>query len=160
MDARAHLIRSDVARRGLHVVRVLGGEGAPAYAYSIGLMATFAQAEIVVFGLPPATLQAMIERLTDEVRGGARFAAGDRTGAALDGCKCAFRDVPARLHESHLGHAVQFYGAAGFSAVQCVWPDRGGRYPWDRGFDEALRRAQPILEETGAGRGSNERESR
>ena len=145
MDPRAHLIHNDIARLGLHVVRMMAGEGEPAYAYSIGLQATFAQPEIIVFGLPPATMQAIIERLAAEARGGTRFVAGDRTAAALDECECAFRDVPDRFHASHLRYAFRFYGDAGFCALQCVWPDRRGRYPWERDFDEALHGVQPIL---------------
>lgn len=145
MDPRAHLIHNDVARLGWHVVRVMTGGGEPAYAYSIGLQRTWTQPEFIVFGLPPATMQAMIDRLAEEVRAGRRFADGDRTGAALDGCECAFREVPARYHASHLGYASWFYGAAGFSVLQCVWPDRDGRYPGDPGFDEALQRVQPVL---------------
>lgn len=127
------------------MVRVRAGEGEPGYAYSIGLWRTFGQPELVVFGLPPATLQAMIERLAARIREGARFAAGDRTDAALDDCLCAFREVPGRFHASHIGYAARFYGDSGFTVLQCAWPDRDGHYPWEKEFDEALRRMQPVV---------------
>ena len=147
MDPRENLIHNDVRRLGWHVVRVNAGAGEPAYAYSIGLQKSFAQPEIIVFGLPPATLQAIIDRLAADVRGGARFAAGDRTGAALEDCQCTFREVPERFHASHFGYAVRFYGDAGFNALQCIWPDRRGCYPWEPEFDEELRPVQSVLAE-------------
>lgn len=145
MDPRAHLIHNDIARLGWHVVRMLAGKGEPSYAYSIGLQRTYRHPELIVFGLPPATMQGILERLVAEVRWGTCFAAGDRTGVALDECECAFRDVPARFHDTHFGYAVGYYGNVAFSALQCVWPDRSGCYPWDPEFDEALRKVQPVL---------------
>lgn len=151
IDPREHLIHNDVARRGWHVVRVLAEQDEPAYAYSIGLHGTNRQPELIVFGLPPPTLQAILERLHAEIRKGTRFRDGDRTAAALDGCRCAFRDVPSRFLVTHFTYAVRYYGDDRFSALQCVWPDRSGRFPWEPEFDEALRKKQPVLAESAPG---------
>jgi len=40
-----------------------------------------------------------------------------------------------------------FNPEAPLSVLQCVWPDRRRRYPWDPQVDEAIRGRQPLLVE-------------
>jgi len=44
-----------------------------------------------------------------------------------------------------MGYAVWFYGGDDFSALQCVYPDLEGHFPWDGGFDANWRNRQPLL---------------
>ena len=69
-------------------------------------------------------------------------------------------DLPCALLEVDLaGHAGSFPDAAAYHTdrgvgaewrmLQFVWPDRSGLLPWDAGFDDRLRIAQPIIATTG-----------
>jgi hypothetical protein len=56
----------------------------------------------------------------------------------------AAREVDAaRLPE--LAFAADLYRGIVFSALQVVWPDRTGKFPWDRGSSSDYRQAQPRL---------------
>lgn len=37
------------------------------------------------------------------------------------------------------------YHQGDFRMCQFLWPDRGGRLPWEPGYDERLLLAQPVL---------------
>lgn len=45
--------------------------------------------------------------------------------------------------QDHLSTALALYGDE-VRALQLVWPDARGRYPWDRGH-RAVRAGQPLL---------------
>jgi hypothetical protein len=46
------------------------------------------------------------------------------------------------VHDEELVAVRQVYGT--FSAVQMVWPDSAGRFPWDAGYTNPPD-AQPLL---------------
>ncbi|MBS1838674.1 MAG: DUF4262 domain-containing protein, partial [Actinobacteria bacterium] len=57
-------------------------------------------------------------------------------------------------HRDLFGDAEAFHqrrgvGADGWRMLQFIWPDRSGLLPWDPGYDERLRLAQPIIGSTG-----------
>jgi hypothetical protein len=71
--------------------------------------------------------------------------AGERYDAVLARYACAFEAVDRRWIPRYLAEAVAFYGAGRFPALQCLWPDRAGRYPSDRRCDPAVRATQWCL---------------
>jgi uncharacterized protein DUF4262 len=42
-------------------------------------------------------------------------------------------------------YALWFYEDDPFPLMQCFWPDKEGRFPWDDGCDDYVRNAQPLL---------------
>ena len=59
--------------------------------------------------------------------------------------RCHFRAVHPANYPSFLGYAGWYYGGGGFPALQCVWPDPEGLFPWEAGFAAPLRAQQPDL---------------
>jgi hypothetical protein len=111
-------------------VRAVYGEGArPPWAYTVGLHAQDLP-ELVVTGLPAEEAVSLLndgaERLLDGLP-----AAPFGTGYEL---------VELPHPDVHLLQATALFGPA-FRAVQLVWADERGRWPWDPGF--AGR--QPVL---------------
>lgn len=132
-------------RHGWYVIKVGAGAEAAAFAYSLGLFKTFGQPEVILFGLDLDTMHTLINDVGEAVRKGRRFAAGDSCDELLDGYTCTFRSVsPAHLRDN-MTYTQWFYGHDEFPAVQLVWPDRNGKFPWDDGFDDRYRAAQPDL---------------
>jgi hypothetical protein len=43
------------------------------------------------------------------------------------------------------GTAVAWYRGTPFEAVQLLWPDRNGMLPFEPGFDQRMRLAQPVI---------------
>jgi hypothetical protein len=141
-----HKILSDVASQHCHVIKVLRGESNPPFAYSIGLYENFAHPEILVVGLDLDLMHRLINGMKDLISAGTRFSPGSRCSEILNNLDCEFRPV-APLHYANLfGQASWFYGGDDFPVLQCVWPDRQGRFPGERDFDLTFSDLQPTYE--------------
>jgi hypothetical protein len=127
------------------VLLILGDEEGPGFAYSVGLQHSYGHPEIIMFGLRHETMHAIINMIGERVKAGARFAPGQVSDELLNGYDVVFRPVDPRWHEEFFGQAIDFYAEAGFTALQCVWPDRAGLFPWQPGFDSRLVERQPLL---------------
>jgi hypothetical protein len=111
----------------------------PAYAYTVGLPRQ-QRPELVVTGLP-------YDRAVDLLNGAANHVL--RTGAPPPGGVLSLRGEPmvevVQVAEPavHLAVAAALNGP-GFSALQLVYADDRGRWPWDAGF-RGGRGGQPVL---------------
>lgn len=118
----------------------------PGYVYSIGLPEGLGFPDIVVLGLTPVAATGLIELVVDLVRGGTEIPIGAEVVGLYDGeLRAAFATVDveewARLFET--GRAWRQGDA--FDCVQLMWPDRNGFLPYESGFDQRVRRAQPVI---------------
>ena len=145
MDAIEKKLREDIQQNGWHVLNVSPDRGHPPHSYSIGLFATFEHPEIVIFGLPGATAQKLIDVLADDVKEGESFEPGCRYSHVLKGYDVMFVRVAPETYQKHFGRALDYYGSVSFPVVQMVWPDRNGLYPWESGCDPEIRKLQPVL---------------
>jgi hypothetical protein len=136
-DARAEAV---IKRHGWMVQAVFGsGPRRPDLAYTVGLWG-LNHPELVVFGLPVDTAHPMLNDLGERVRAGAMLAAGTEV---------SFGSWPHRVHllavphpERVLFQATRTYGRP-VPALQAVWDDRSGRFPWQAGYS-APRWLQPL----------------
>lgn len=143
-------ILADIEEHGVHMVHVAEREDSPGWSYTIGLWHHFEQPEVIVFGLDDEVAQALLDLVTDEVAAGpdaaCRFLAGSEHRDLLAGYPVRVLEVPPVLHGSYLGQALWAYDGEPFAAVQLVWPDKQGRWPWSDGVREGFRRLQPLLD--------------
>jgi hypothetical protein len=138
----------DVRDFGWHVVKIAADDTTAGWAFSVGLSVTFDHPEIVVFGLDVDIMHVMIGNVVHDIRNGARFRHDSRSSEILEGSACAFRAVQPTWYRAFLGYARWFYREDTFACLQCFWPDRHGRLPWDVEFDSTCRPLQPLLYET------------
>lgn len=141
-------IRSDVAEYGWSVMKVSNDRG-PDFAYSIGMYRTFGHPELLMFGLEIDTMHQLLNDAGEAVRSGARFQNGRETDVLLDGYSVIFRTVPEFQYPGHLGWATEYYGGEAFPALQIVYPDRTGAWPWQDGVDADFSSGQPVLADIG-----------
>jgi hypothetical protein len=144
-DSADEQVLKDVREHGWHVVKVLAEGDLPEFAYSIGLFHTFGHAEVLIYGLPSDSTHVIINDLGDQVRASRRYAAGQTTDEFLEGYDCTFRAIPRSQYAEHLGGALSFYNHEDFPAIQLVYPDREGRWPWQDGVSDSFRRHQLVL---------------
>lgn len=137
-------VADDIKKFGLAVITVPSDGEVPTLAYSIGLWGARHHPEIVVFGLPPEVAHTIINDVGRRVKNGKRFKDGDVV-EKLANFPMAFVEVPRDRFEGHLNVALAYYGHGEFTALQLVWPDTQGKFPWQPSYDEKLRRAQPVL---------------
>jgi hypothetical protein len=134
-----------VAAHRWAVVKIPEDDRGPGFAYTVGLHQAFAHPELLMSGLPLDTLHAVLNDIASQVASGVRFADGETSADVLEDYSVAFRAIAPEAFGTYLGAAMRFYGAAPFPALHVLWPDRAGRFPWERGVDPWTRWAQPAL---------------
>jgi len=150
-------VRSDVDAHGWHVVKIMGDDRAPPWAFTIGLEHSFSHPEVLIFGMELELLHRLLNHVGALVRTGRRFDDVERPAGVLEKHPPAFRPVLARWHGAFVGNAAWFYRERPFRVLQCFWPDAAGHLPWDANFDPAWAGRQPLLflddEQTALGAG-------
>ncbi len=133
----SNLIREKILARGWAVQYV--EDVRRPFAYTIGLH-LIGLPELLVTGLTPKQALWLLNSCATRVLAGLRPAPGDRislpAGTRLEVVGVAHPDA-------HMGIATAIEGPD-ISAVQLVWADDRGRWPWAPNFDDG-RRPQPVL---------------
>jgi len=136
---------SDVAKYGWHVLKIFAKEDTPGWAFSIGLYKNFNHPEIVVFGLNHDVMHSIINSIGEEVRVGKRFEIDGLYSDLIEAYSCTFKQVKQVWYNPFLGYANWFYQGLDYPVLQCIWPDKNSRYPWDSDFNPNWVWAQPLL---------------
>jgi Domain of unknown function (DUF4262) len=131
---------SDIAEYGWHGVHVADSIDPHVWSYSIGLLETWKHPELILFGLPFETAHQVIWDAIYDIERGVRFGPLDRWEVFKNGYEATFLPVDPRWLE-FMGQALRHYDDD-VGALQCAWPDRERRMPWEAGYDDA---AQPLL---------------
>lgn len=128
-----------IARYGWAIQYVEPGRVRPAWAYTVGLT-LWGLPELVVTGMRIPELHELLNaearRLVDRgaPESGARLTLTSGRGAEV---------VPLPHPDAHLITAADMLGPR-LRAIQLVWCDDRGRWPWDLGF-RSRRGGQPVL---------------
>ena len=123
----------------------------PSYAYTIGVPALADFPEIAVFGLTPVAANGLVGLVVDALRGGTEIPLGVELIGLLDNeLRCMFAPVDLDVHGAAFATAEAWYRGGQFSIVQLLYPDRNGFMPYEAGFEQRLRLAQPVIGTPGA----------
>ena len=121
-------------------------EPRPGYTYTIGFETHFGQPEVVIFGLQGVAARGLLGMIADQHGGGVALPVGGVFVGLLESdLPCALLEVDVEEHAGLFPNAAAFHGDSGFRMLQFLWPDRAGLLPWDAGYDERLRLAQPVI---------------
>lgn len=116
------------------------------YTYTIGFPDHTGFADVVVFGLTPVAARGLIGMVAEVLRGGTEVPLGVELVGLLDNdLRCVFAPVDTAQHTGLFATAQAWYGTETFPMVQLVYPDRNGFLPYEAGFDQRLRFAQPLV---------------
>ncbi|MDR5744441.1 DUF4262 domain-containing protein [Caballeronia sp. LZ029] len=119
----------------------------PGFAYTVGLETTYGQPELIIFGLPYDVAHGVLNDIAARIKNdGFAPKDGDSDDQTLRGNRVFFRAVPASVIGKHLriAHVLR----EDVSALQIIWPDPFGKFPWEDGADLRYAYAQPLLYET------------
>ena len=145
-DEHDRQLLGDIDEHGWHLVGIEADSDGPGYVFSVGIYHTLGQPEICIFGLSDGKVMGQILNTIGELmRQGQNFADWVESDAVCEGYPCVFRAVDRSLYAKYFGYARWYYEGNDFSMLQCVWPDRAGRFPWDNDFDAQMVWAQPVL---------------
>jgi len=118
----------------------------PACAYTIGLPASVDFPEVAVLGLSPSDAHGLIELVVDLRRSGTEIPVGEElVGLLGNEMRCAFAPVDRAEHGGYFATATAWYDGADFEVVQFLYPDRNGFLPYEMGFEQRLKFAQPVI---------------
>jgi len=147
LDESEREVLSHVERHGWNVTNIREQDGAPGWAFTIGLFETFGHPEIAVFGMDQRARHSILNWIGENIRKGNNFTAGREHHWVLEAHNCWSRDVQKLWYKDLFGWAIWFYGGTEFPVVQCLWPASDGTYPWDDA--SAFFVSQPLLYEEG-----------
>lgn len=123
----------------------------PAYAYSIGMPDAVGFSDVAVFGLAPVAANGLVTLVADACRGGTEIPIGVELVGLLDNeLRCYFAPVDTVEHAHYFGTAAAWYRGEAFNMVQMMYPDRNGFMPYEAGFEQRMRFAQPVVGAVGA----------
>jgi len=118
----------------------------PGYAYSIGLGEAVGFSDVAVLGLTPVAANGLVTLVADACRGGTEIPIGVEVVGLLDNdLRCAFVDIDLDEWGSWFETSTAWHRGEPSPMVQLLYPDRNGFMPYEAGFEQRLRRAQPVL---------------
>lgn len=113
--------------------------------YTVGLTLS-GHPELIIMGMDNQQMHGVLSSACQAIMNGTVFESGSyvATNVVLQQHRVAFVAVTdVRNDEFPLTMAERMYHE--FSALQLVWPDSDGRFPWDEDFAEMYRDRQVLL---------------
>ena len=152
LDEHLFRVQAAIDRHGVFHMCVLGDQFLPDYQYTIGFV-HLDHPELTMFGLAPDDGAAVLQHLFERVRAGERFEPAAEVDHLVFGRPMRFLDVPSEHYTeprcvlagipTYQAHTTGVLPEP--AALQVVWADPAGRFPWEPGVDPSVRRDQPVL---------------
>lgn len=138
-------IKRIVDQHGWFVGKLPATDYLPSFCYTIGLWKNYQHPELISFGLTPDTLGAILNIGGEMVEGGQRLEPNQEYDEFFEQGTAMILDVDERNLGDYFGYGLWYNGGA-FPAMQIVWKDRNGKFPWEDGFEEEFIYRQPLLD--------------
>jgi|SRR5579863_4492150 hypothetical protein len=87
----------------------------------------------------------LINDAAAKIKEGHRYEDRRRESDLLKDYECEFRLVRPDRYEGFFNYAIWYYHEKEFPALQLVWPDFKGKFPWENDFEERFKKDQIIL---------------
>ena len=118
----------------------------PGYAYSIGMTEAVGFPDVAIFGLTPVAANGIVTLVADAARGGTEIPIGVEVVGLLDNdLRCFFAPIDLERQAPLFETFLAWYRGEVPPIVQLMYPDRNGFMPYETGFDQRLRFAQPVI---------------
>ena len=99
-----------------------------------------------MFGLTPVAARGLLGLVADLCRGGTEIPLDAELVGLLDNeLRCRFAPVDLDDWAALFATAAAWYRGAPFEVVQLIYPDRNGFLPYEAGFEQRMRFAQPVI---------------
>lgn len=139
MDDYLVSVEERIARFGWAVQAVGAGEKEPSFFYTVGLTRK-SLPEIITFGLPLDVGHTLLNDVAvkmqaDQVAGAPQTTHGTRRNDILQSYPVEFIEVRDSTTHLTIANTLCGNGLWPIRALQMVWPDKSGRFPWDVGFE-------------------------
>lgn len=138
-------IYQNIEKFGWHVTGVFAGKDTPPFCYSIGIQNSD-MPEIIIFGMNIKNAGQIINYIGNLMMDGKKF----KVGESYDGIikvPVKFLNVTQENIEEHMFGATDYHNGSSFDALQMVWADEKGNFPWDDDFEEKFKGYQKLMNE-------------
>lgn len=135
--------RDKLKTMGWLVQAVGGGQGEPAFSYSMGLSTKFDHPEIAIVGFDPELCRQIINEAASLVRDhGVQFRAPVLASGVIRDFDVAFRPVTAASSREKCRAGRTILETTDYPLVQLFFPDPEGYFPWQRKCDRKYAKFQ------------------
>ena len=118
----------------------------PSYAYTVGFPDHTGCADVAVLGLTPVAAKGLIGLVAELLRGGTEIPLDVELVGLLDNeLRCRFSPIDLEAWGELFATAASWYRGEPFEMVQLLYPDRNGFLPYEAGYEQRMRYAQPVL---------------
>ena len=109
----------------------------PSFVYTAGFHSTLQppHPELIAFSLPPETALDTWWAIYELAQQGQRVEPNGQDNNEIASIPVRFLTVTQRWKEKLFGQARGVHGHWDFAALQLVYPDAQGRWPWEQGYD-------------------------
>jgi hypothetical protein len=145
-DEHDKKLLADIERYGWHMIGIKEDSKRPAFVFTVGLFQTFKHPEIIMFGLQVENMYEIVRSAVDHVKEGKKYDVGNNYDEILEAYPVTFVEVKKDFYDKYLGYALWFYEGPNFPAIQCVWPDKEMKWPFNFAAPVWVMRAQPLLD--------------
>ena len=149
MNDSEQKVHDDIKKHGCHVMGVFEDEEYPSFSYSIGMEESVSSPEIIVVGLKHSLAQSIINNYHSRIKNGEVFGVGKKYPGFLGGFEVCFIEISNENREELLCWADWYYERKPFRALQMVYPNTSGVWPWEEEASESFLWWQRILNENG-----------
>jgi hypothetical protein len=143
IDAYLDEMRALVDEHGWAVQYVPATHETPPYAYTVGLAAA-GERELLVYGLPRDVSHRLCTEAVARQRAEEGLEPHRPYDGLLSGFAAVFLPVPDARNVDEFAMVRRLWRGRDFRALQLVWPDSQGRFPWDPACDAGVVSAQPL----------------
>jgi Domain of unknown function (DUF4262) len=128
----------------MHVKESKKGEvEEPGFSYTIGLFKNYQLPELLIIGLDQELRHTLIDNISLDYPEGKGLEVGAYNADIVESFDCLVVEVAQEYYDEYLGWARWFYKGDAFPAVQVIYPDLLGLFPWDKDFSRFIK--QPVL---------------
>lgn len=117
----------------------------PPFSYSIGIAKSSGAPELIVIGLDSKLSIWMVNEYNRRIRSGEQFLPGVLYLDFLEGFAVQFGPVAREHRAEYMRSACWLHGSSDFEALQLIWPNTSGIWPWDPDASDWFRSNQPLL---------------
>lgn len=149
MDEQDRKALDDIEQFGCHVLNIMEGEEQPCFSYSIGIVKTLTQPELMIVGLKRELAHSIINNYRQRLADGEAFIPGAFYSDFIEGFDVTFIEVDKKHYKEYLGWGLWLYSGNNFKTYQLIWPTTAGIWPWNEKKSEYYVWAQPILNSSG-----------
>ncbi len=139
-------ILDHIDKHGCSVTSVFDpDEEDPPFTYSIGITESYGAPEIIIVGLKKDISHWMVNEYKRRVSEGEAFVFNVPYLGFLEGFAVCFGLVIEEHKKEYMRSTCWLYQNSDFEALQLIWPNTSGVWPWDTNASEWFRANQPLL---------------